>query len=280
MAASVELARQGYKPVILERSRLGGLLGNANLVENYPGFPQGIAGVDLVERFAEQVRRHDIEIMYEEVISLDYEDGSFCARTSRRELHSQAVIVATGTMPLTIKDLGAEDVTRGRILHEIFPIRDVTDKKIAVVGAGDVAFDYALSLASGNEVVILNRDSEAKCCPGLLRMVEASQSITHKTNTSITPPVRSHQQGILLKCRNATGEREIYADYVVVAIGRTGNDKALLGKLEASRQWLESKGLLQFAGDIRNVDYRQTGIAVGSGIMAAMRVVQALEGIS
>lgn len=278
MAASVEVSRQGCESVILERTRLGGLLCNANLVMNYPGFPEGIAGAALVEKFTDQVRRCGIEVVYEEVTSIEHKGGIFCAKTSFGEVHSRAVIIATGTRPLTIDGLADEDAANSRIFHETYPIREATGKKIAIIGAGDVAFDYALSLAERNEVVILNKNSEAKCCPGLRRMVREAESISYKSDVSVMPPVRSHRQGILLRCRDAKGETEVYADYVVVAIGRAGNAAHLLSKLDTSRAHLEKEGLLQLAGDVRNVDFRQTGIAVGGGIIAAMRVVRALEG--
>ena len=280
MAASVELARQGHRAVILERSRLGGLLSNANLVENYPGFPEGISGVALVERFTDQVKRTGIEVVYEEATSLTYEDGIFHVQTPSRVLRSQAVIIATGTKPLTIDGLAEGNAAADRILHEVYPIREVTSKKIVIIGGGDVAFDYALSLARRNEVAILNRSADSKCCPGLRQMVDEAKSITYKTNVHVVPPVVSSEQGVLLWCQNATGKSEIYADYVVVAVGRTGNVGDLLSKLASSRQRLENENLLQLAGDARHVDFRQTGIAVGGGIMAAMRVARAIEGIS
>lgn len=280
MAAAIELIRQGHKPVIVEKRWLGGMLCNANLVENYPGFPGGIKGIDLVERFTEQIHKHGTEIICDEVVSLDYDNGVFRAKRKSDELLSRAVIIATGTKPRTIDGLAEQNLAGDKVFHEIYPIRQVKEKKVAIIGAGDVAFDFALSLAGQNEVVVLNRNVGPKCCPGLWRMVQQTNAITCKTNTSVTPPVREDRQGVILDCRNATGRIELYADYLVVAIGREANVDCLSKMTVKTRVSLETAGLLQLAGDVGNPNHRQTAIAVGGGTLAAMKVARALEGIT
>ena len=96
IAAAIQLRRFGLDPLLLERDRLGGLLVNANLVENYPGFPEGIRGAELVKLFEAQLRRVGVSISVEEATALDYSDG-FLIQTPRRRLTARIVVIASGT---------------------------------------------------------------------------------------------------------------------------------------------------------------------------------------
>src|SRR4030042_3728967 len=97
LATAIQLKHYGVQPVIFEREQMGGVLRNANLVENYPGFPQGIAGLDLVNLILRQAQNLSIEVTYEEVNELVYEQGVFQARTAQRSYASQLAVIATGT---------------------------------------------------------------------------------------------------------------------------------------------------------------------------------------
>ena len=90
LATAIQLKRYGVHPLLFEREQTGGLLRNANLVENYPGFPQGISGLDLVNLFIRQAQNLSIDVTYEEVIELVYDQGIFQARTARQSYASQA----------------------------------------------------------------------------------------------------------------------------------------------------------------------------------------------
>ncbi|MCJ7735347.1 MAG: NAD(P)-binding domain-containing protein, partial [Anaerolineales bacterium] len=98
LAAGMQLKRQGISALILERNRVGGLLWNANWVENYPGFPDGISGADMVGLFQEQADRLGVEIYHEEVVQTRYERGAFRIDTNLRELTANYLVAATGTV--------------------------------------------------------------------------------------------------------------------------------------------------------------------------------------
>jgi thioredoxin reductase (NADPH) len=164
-AAAVQLRRQGIAFRIWERDEVGGLLRNAHLVENYPGFPRGISGPDLARLIGKQLDRLAVRVEFQEVLKLDYVRGLFSIRTRAGGASSRICIVATGTKPLRLPETLVGRDVRDRVFYEIAPLAGVSGKKIAVVGAGDAAFDYALSLARRNEVVILNRGRETKCLP-------------------------------------------------------------------------------------------------------------------
>ncbi|MDP3185374.1 MAG: NAD(P)/FAD-dependent oxidoreductase, partial [Anaerolineales bacterium] len=165
IATAIQLKRFGLPPILLEKDRVGGLLRNANLVENYPGFPNGIPGPKLIALFEKQTRRVGAEVTFDEVTRLDYDGEVFLVDTTRNTFSAKYVIVATGTKPkpLPIK-IPAQ--VEGKVFSEVWPLAGVKNKRILVVGAGDAAFDYALNLASReNTVTILNRSHETVCLP-------------------------------------------------------------------------------------------------------------------
>ena len=102
MAAAIELSRQDMSPVIYERYALGGLLNNANLVQNYPGFPNGVRGTELVRLFTQHIEQNSIKVLEAEVTSLDYAGGEYLVTINSGVSRARAVIVATGTKPNTI----------------------------------------------------------------------------------------------------------------------------------------------------------------------------------
>lgn len=276
IAAAIQLKRWGLEPLLLEKDHVGGLLVNANLVENYPGFPQGISGPALVRLFELQMERIGVTFNFEEVLEVDY-DQSFILKTSKRKFSSKFVIIASGTRPNPFTAFEIPANAAERVFYEVHQLADLKGRKIAIIGAGDAAFDYALNLAGkGNEVAIFNRGTKPKCLPLLRERAQESPRITYFENTSITD-MQDSGEGLELKCKNAQGDWELGVDYVIFAIGRSPHMDFLAGQLRERAQKLENKGLLYFVGDVKNDIYRQSTIAVGDGIRAAMRICRMLE---
>ncbi len=308
IAAAIQLARYGIEPVLLEKGRVGGLLRNAHLVENYPGFPGGISGPDLVRLFEQHLSAAHVEVIKSEVTALDHEGGAFILETAQGSIRARTVIVASGTRALEMDALVLPEAAADRIFSEVYPLRDTVDATIAIVGAGDAAFDYALNLAARNEVVILNRGTKTRCLPLLYERVSLSSRITYREETRLTDVAVDPDGGLLLTCGGerltpdddrptregerlmCDGERltcdmepPIHADYLVIAIGREPDDGFISGRLRRGVPETEAaesagpEGLI-FAGDVRNGIFRQTAIAVGQGVHAAMRVARELGG--
>ncbi len=275
IAAAIQLKRWGIEPLLLEKDHAGGLLINANLVENYPGFPQGISGPELVRLFEAQMQRIGVEVTFEEVLELDC-NQNFILKTSAREFGSRIVVIASGTRPKPFADFEIPANSANRVFYEVHHLADMKGKKIAIVGGGDVAFDYALNLARENEVTILNHSQKRKCLPLLWERCQKSSRITYFENTTITGMQRSIE-GLDLKCKNAQGDWELGVDYVIFAIGRIPQANFLSGQLREKSSELEREGLLYLVGDVKNDIYRQATIAVGEGIRAAMKISRILE---
>ena len=279
IATAIQLKRHGIEPVILEKGEIGGLLKNANLIENYPGFPDGISGPNLVELFKSQLANAGVTVSSERVLELEHEDGAFLTRTNRRTLRSSVVVIASGTKPKRISEIRITDGIDDRIFYEVYPIRGIQNKRVAIIGAGDAAFDYALGLSQNNEVTILNRGEQDRCIQVLRDRCMKSEAISYLTNVSVRE-VTGKGSELLLSCLNGDNQKEhqIYADYLVIAVGRESCLDFLGDELRNSSEDLIRRNKLYVIGDVKNKAFRQTAICVGDGVMAAMQICRKVRG--
>ena len=317
ITAAIQLTRCGLKPVLLEKDRVGGLLWNANLVENYPGFPNGIPGPKLVALFNKQMQRIGVEVTYDEVVHLDCislrsalsvsegqrsnlrdNDEIFVVETRCSCYHARFVVVASGTKPC-LPEIEIAPQARERVFSEVVPLLNVSGKHIAILGAGDAAFDYALNLASrGNTVTILNHSHEAKCLPMLWERAQANLAITYHIQTAVQNVEADDLTGRLrLSCTSTnhpllpTGHWLLVTDYLLFAIGREPqldflSDKIrqiLNGEREENSNISADSALsavnnrLFFVGDVVNGPFRQAAIAAGDGLRAAMQIYAQIQ---
>ena len=275
ISCAIQLSRYDIKPLILEKENLGGLLLNANRLENYPGFPEGIKGVELVVLLEKQLRRQKIKVLFEEVIKLVPNKENFEITTNKSLYLSKCVVVASGTKPKEFKDCIIPDKLASKIFYEVYPLVKLKNKKIAVIGAGDAAFDYALNLGRHNDVVILNRDKTSKCIPILFERVEKSSKINYKKNVKIKSISSSPDNTIGLECITSNGAWNIVVDYLLFAIGRVPCLDFLSNR--ASEKVLKNNSQLYLAGDVKNDIFRQTAIAAGEGIFTAMKIYRKIK---
>lgn len=278
LAAAIQLRRQGLEPLVFEAGPPGGLLRNADRVENYPGFPDGISGPALVRRFLEQAERTGVRILPEEVLRLTWTGRDFEAETARSRYRAAFAVIASGTRP---KRLGRSALTAGAatgILYEIAPIWNVKEAKIAVIGAGDAAFDYALHLARRNRVLVLNRGRDVNGLALLRDRASKMKSLRYLEAADVRSIDRDGNGRFRIVARIGGGpDAVILADRVVAAIGRTPRTDFLGRAGTFPSAGLETKGRLHFAGDVRNGLERQTAIAAGDGLRAAMRIGRLLR---
>jgi len=278
LATAIQLKRFGIHPLLFERARAGGLLRNANLVENYPGFPIGISGLDLVNLFLRQAQNLCIDVTYEEVIELSYDQGLFQAKTGRQKNYtSRLAVIATGTKPLRFPDLSIPEDLTDRVFYEVYDLFQTEGNHIVIAGSGDAAFDYALNLSRKNRITILNRGEQPKCLPLLWERAQKVSAITYRHNTEVCQLTKDSKVGILLDCRTPAGGIQYHADYLVGAIGREARLDCLSETFLQQAQVLEEQGILYMIGDVKNGIYRQTSIAVGEGVLTAMKICRQLK---
>lgn len=249
LAAANQLSLYGIDPLVLESASPGGLLRNAGEVRNYPGVPRGITGKELVASFPVPDR---LLITRATGISRTG-DGKYSLISRHDDFLADTVIVATGTVPVT------PELPRvpPEVIH--FEIADLnTDgvQSAAVIGGGDAALDYALSLSRTIPVVnVYARSGFSGAVPGLLQRAGAAPGIT----------LRHLSEGF-----TAFAE-----DIIVPACGRRPDlefiDDVLLSLPPED-------GSFHLCGDCRNGIFRQTAIAVGDGVKAAMAAVRFLKG--
>jgi thioredoxin reductase (NADPH) len=272
IATAIQLRRYGLQVTVFEKNRIGGLLRSANLVENYPGFPQGISGPNLVRLFEEQLRNSAAEILFEEVVSLCFEDERFVVTTNERTLYPEIVVIASGTRPIELSDLELPPQFREAVCYDISSILCEKGKRIVIVGAGDAAFDYALNLGASNEVIIVNRGEAVSCIPLLWQRACDTAAISYFDNTRVLRIACLHSNQICIECMRQGELMTLQAHHLVSAIGREPQLSFLPEGGRASLDRLAQEGLISFVGDVRNGSFRQTAIAVGDGIMAAMKI--------
>jgi len=268
IAATIQLHRYDLRPLVIEKDRLGGLLSNANLVENYPGFPDGITGPELTELFSRQFSGCHPEMIYEEVTKVDYCVDRFVISTPEREVTANHLIIATGTRPKEFEPL--HQSPDNRILYEISTVQLERQKEFVVVGAGDIAFDYALNLSRHNRVTILNRSSVIKALPLLGNRVNDSASIEYLDRAMIDDIAFDESRKVTISYTREGHRHTIDADHAVFALGRLPNFDFLTPELLDMKEKLIKANRLFCVGDVANGALRQTAIAVGQAVHSAM----------
>ncbi|MBI4720577.1 MAG: NAD(P)/FAD-dependent oxidoreductase [Chitinivibrionia bacterium] len=276
ISAAIQLKRCGIDPILLEKEAVGGLLRNANLIENYPGFPGGISAPRIVSAFRNHLRAFSIQTYVETVYKLEYEKKRFVTETNHRTIFSRSAVIASGTKPLELTDPEVPAEAEPFVFYEVHPLRRAANKRIAIIGAGDAAFDYALNLSRKNNVILINRRETVRALPLLKERASKARTISLLEATRITR-IRREKNGLTLTCRGSEKECDMHVSYLVVAVGRTPCLDFLGENLRNNLIQLEESGLLRIIGDAKNGIYRQTAIAAGDGIQSAMAIYEALK---
>jgi thioredoxin reductase len=268
IACAIQLKRSGIEPYLIERDEVGGLLLQANLVENYPGFPSGISGEELVRQFTLQLKRFKITPHKGDVERIEQCGEEYLIRTGNEELSSSIVIVATGTRAKMLDTGGTR--MNGALHFDIRPLRALQDKDIAVIGGGDAAFDYALALSAKNRVSIFFRRAQPSCLRLLYDRARHDPSIRCNANCDVQG-IQRHGEKHFVVC-GKPGGAPLDFDRILCAIGRIPDTGLLSSRLLQAFEHASSLPNLHYIGDVRRGNMRQVGIAVGDGLHAAMLI--------
>ncbi|MBB6669753.1 thioredoxin-disulfide reductase [Cohnella nanjingensis] len=291
LTSAIYLARAGLHPLVIEGPEPGGQLTTTTEVENFPGFPEGIMGPELMENMRQQAKRFGAEFMSGWVTKTDLSKRPFTVTVDGYgDLQAETLIISTGA---SAKYLGIpgerENVGRGVSTCATCDGFFFRGKKIIVVGGGDSAMEEANFLTRfASEVVLVNRRSELRASKIMQERARANAKISWSLDR--TPlEVAAGDLGVKgLKVRNnETGEEElIEADGIFVAIGHTPNTKFLDGQLttDETGYLVVTPGTTEtnvpgvFAcGDVQDHKYRQAISAAGTGCMAALDCERFLE---
>ena len=262
VACATQLKRHNIDSIIFEKDEIGGLLRNANLIENYPGFPAGITGANFVRLFKKHAQTYDLNIIYENVESVSFSNDNFQINADTFDYSCKYLVVASGTKPIIPEIPIIIDDVKDKIFFDIHNLGEISGKNIAIIGAGDCAFDYALKLNTENQVIILNRNDRIKALELLQQRVFSTENISYIDNILINNIIKV---GKKIELQSENNDKSFKVDYLLIAVGRKPN-------LDFIDEEVLTKPHLFQIGDVRNGIFRQTSIAVGDGTFTAMKI--------
>ncbi len=278
MAAAIQLGRMGVDCAVIERRRPGGMLWNAQRVENYPGFPEGISGAGLAELFRRQFERWHGGWRCGEVTALDWRDGGFRIASETGRFTAPFAIVASGTRAKITEDIVVSPGAAEFVHRDVAELDVVTGREVLVVGGGDAAYDFALTLADANRVTLLQRRSASRALLLLQRRVQAHPRIRRLCPAQVRAIDVIPGGRVAVTVEGEGVETPMIADHVLLSLGR----EPALGFLEPAlleqRARLLRSGRLCLVGDVRGGRDRQVAIAVGDGVRAALTVAARVRG--
>jgi thioredoxin reductase (NADPH) len=288
--AALYAARANLSPLLIEGHEPGGQLSMTTLVENFPGFPEGIMGPQLVENMRKQAERFGAEYRMAHLTSADLSQRPFLLHLGKHQVHAQTLIIASGAsarwlgLPNEHKLIG-HGVSSCATCDGFF----FSGKEIVVIGGGDSAMEEALFLTRfASKVTIIHRSENFRASRIMLERAQHNEKIQFLTNTvveDVYDPIRQEVTGLKLRNLKTGKVSDFPASAMFLGIGHEPNAKMFHGQLET-----DADGYLKthdhvftrvpgvFAcGDVQDRRYRQAITAAGSGCMAAIEVEKFLE---
>ncbi len=281
LACALYACRAELETVVLERSYPGGQVALTDRIDNYPGFPEGVAGPELVERMVDQVKRFGAEIRTEEVTEIIPTDEYRIVRTSSGEYECGVVVVACGADPRKLGVPGEEEFRgRGVSYCGTCDAPFFAGKKVVVVGGGDAALKEALYIVRfATEVVLVHRRQGFRAEKIYQVQVRENERIRLRLD-SVVEEILGSEKVEAVRIRNVKNGQvdEMKCDGVFIFIGHRPNTDFLKGVVE-----MDENGLIKTdenmttsvpgvyaVGDVRSGSRRQVATAVGEGVTAAM----------
>ncbi len=290
--AGIYAARDNLDTLLLEREISGGIAGITDLIDNYPGFPEGITGMDLMQQFKKQGEKFGVQIKeFSEVQDIHKEETYFHLTTDKETYRTRTVIIATGGTPRKLQ-LKKERALLGRGVSYCATCDGpfYKDAEIAVVGGGDAAVQEALYLTKfAQKVTVIHRRDQLRAAPYLQDRAYANDKINFQWDSVVADILGEEQvEGLQLKNVKTGGLSEIKVEGVFIFIGWTPNTGFVRDLLELDEVgWIVTddemntsvKGIYA-VGDVRAKKFRQISTAVGdgtTGALAASEYVSALK---
>jgi thioredoxin reductase (NADPH) len=291
LTAGLYAARANLNPLVIEGLEAGGQLMLTTMVDNWPGYRDGIMGPALMEEMRAQALRFGAEIVQGDVTSVDLSGRPFRVKVSDKVYTAQALILATGASAKWL-DLGVDKKLSGRGVSTCATCDGFffKNRPIAVVGGGDTALEEAIYLSKlATHVTVIHRRETLRASKVMQAKALTTPNITFVWNTEVVDikdPERGEVTALVLR-NNQTGEvTEMPVDGVFIAIGHTPNTDLVRGQLELNdagyvkthRGSRTSIPGVFASGDVQDHVYRQAVTAAGSGCMAAIDAERFLAG--
>jgi len=293
LTAATYAARANLKPLVFEGAQPGGQLTITTDVENYPGFPDGIMGPDLMDKFREQAKRFGAECHFKHVTKVDFDSNPFKVWVGDETYLSDSIIIATGATARLLgldseKELMGHGVSACATCDGFF----FKNKKVFVVGGGDSAMEEANFLTKfASDVQIIHRRDELRASKIMQDRVIDNPKVNIQWNTTLENIEGNIDDGVsavVLRDTISGDERTEKCDGVFLAIGHTPNTELFDNFLDLdNKKYICTKnnstktsvGGIFACGDVQDSIYRQAITAAGSGCMAAIDAEKYLESI-
>jgi thioredoxin reductase (NADPH) len=281
--AALYAARANMHPLVIEGVNWGGQLMITSDVENYPGYPDGVLGPEMMQEFRRQAERFGAEFVTDDVTKVDFSERPFRVWVEDEEYRAQSVIVATGANARQL-GLPSERSLQGRGVSycAVCDAAFFRDKEVVVVGGGDSAMEEATFLAKfASKVTVVHRRDVFRASPIMVDRARATEKIDFVLDSVVDEVVGGDVvTGVVVRNVKTDERTELPADGLFVAIGHDPNSELFKGQLDmdAETGYLITKGKstetnvpgVFAAGDVQDDIYRQAVTAAGSGCMAAL----------
>jgi thioredoxin reductase (NADPH) len=290
LTAAIYAARANLNPLVMEGRHPGGQLSTTTLVENYPGFPDGIDGPELILNMHRQAEKFGARFSYAEVNEFDASNKYIRIKADDEWLETRTLIIASGA---SARYLGLENEKRlvGHGLTSCATCDGAFYKNVpvCVVGGGDSAAEESLFLTRfASKVYLIHRRDKMRASKIMQERVFANKKIEPIWNTVVTQYIadeKGEMRAVRLHNVKTKEERELEVACVFVAIGHDPNTKAYQGKLEMDAEgYLLPKNLVEseipgvfIAGDVADRVYKQAVTAAGMGCTAALQAEKYLS---
>ena len=292
LTAAVYTARANLHPLAIEGVGAGGQLMLTTDVENFPGFPDGILGPELMGKFREQAERFGAEFVTADVDRVDLDGPEFRAWVGEREIVAESVIITTGA---TARMLGLPSEQR-LLGHGVSTCATCDgfffrEQPIAVIGGGDSALEEAIFLTKfATSVTVVHRRDELRASKIMQERAFANPKISFRWNAAVEEMIGDTKVEAL-KLRDTVSEQisELAVSGVFVAIGHTPNTSLFVNQLELDENGYIITGPSSTAtsvdgvfaaGDVQDHVYRQAVTSAGTGCMAALDAQRFLESLA
>jgi thioredoxin reductase (NADPH) len=283
LTAALYTARANLSPLVFTGNEIGGQVSITNEVENYPGFPEGLTGPELVEKFQKQAERFGARVEYAEVTEVDFDAQPFRVKTYDNEYQAKSIIIATGASPRKLGVPGEVEFTGRGVSYcatcDGFFFRD---KEIAVVGGGDSALEEGIFLTKfASRVRIIHRRDQLRAGQMLQERAKRNEKIEFIWDTVVTEiNGNGAVESIQLKNAKTDEVSTLKTDGIFIYIGHYPNSSLFKGKLEmddhgyliTDRRTHTSVPGVFAAGEIADPIFRQVVTSAGEGCKAATEV--------